>query len=212
MLNDIKLIAQSAIRIVNEGGKVIYFDPYELGDDYKNDADYIFITHTHYDHLSLEDLIKIKREDTIIIGPNDIVDKVSNLFDIQNIIFVEPNKTYKCDDINFETVPAYNIDKLFHKKEYNLVGYIATIDGIRVYVAGDTDNIPEIRNISCDVACVPIGGTYTMDKTEASKLIRSIKPKVAIPIHYKTIVGSVEDAYDFKEELSDIVDVKILME
>lgn len=212
MIDDIKLIAQSAIRIVNRDGKVIYFDPYELGNDYSNDADYIFVTHTHYDHLSLEDLIKIKKEDTIIIGPNDILDKISNLFDINNIIFVEPNNTYKFDDIKFETVPAYNIDKSFHKKEYNWVGYIVTIDGIRVYVAGDTDNIPEIRNIGCDVACLPIGGTYTMDKTEASELIRSIKPKVAIPIHYKTIVGSVNDAYDFKKELSDIVDVKILME
>ena len=212
MLNDIKLIAQSALRIVSKDGKVFYFDPYELGNNYKNDADYIFITHTHYDHLSIEDIIKIKKDNTIIIGPNDMLDKIRNMFSINDIILVKPNNTYNLFDIKFETVPSYNIDKTFHKKEYNWVGYIVTIDDIRIYVAGDTDNVPEIRNINCDIACVPIGGTYTMEKTEASELIRSIKPKLAIPIHYKTIVGTVEDAYDFKAELENDVDVKILME
>lgn len=212
MLNNIELIAQSALRIIDKNGKVIYFDPFELGDKYSRDADYIFITHTHYDHLSLEDIIKIKKDDTIIIGPNDILNKVKDMFEINNIFLVEPNNSYDCEGIIFDTVPSYNLDKSFHKKEYNWVGYIVTIDDIRVYIAGDTDNLLELRNIKCDVACVPVGGTYTMDRLEASELIKSIKPKLAIPIHYKTIVGSVEDAYYFKEELDGIVDVKILME
>ena len=211
MLNNIELLAQSALRIIDNKGKVIYFDPFELGDKYSKDADYIFITHTHYDHLSLADLIKIKKGDTIIIGPYDILNDVKDMFERKNIFLVVPNKSYDCEGIIFDTVPAYNLDKSFHKKEYNWVGYIVTIDDVRIYVAGDTDNLLELRNIKCDVACVPVGGTYTMDRIEASELIKSIKPNLAIPIHYKTIVGSVEDAYYFKEELDEIVDVKILM-
>lgn len=212
MFNDIKLIAQSAIRIVTNDNKIIYFDPYELGNTFNNDADYIFITHTHYDHLSLEDILKIKKDDTTIIGPKDILDKVNGLFNIDRIMLVIPNENYKCDYIAFETVPSYNINKSFHKKEFNWVGYVATIDEIKIYVAGDTDNIPDVHNINCDIACVPIGGTYTMDRDEAVELVRIIKPKIAIPIHYKTIVGTVNDAYYFKNKLEDIVDVKILME
>ena len=212
MFNDIRLIAQSAIRIVTNDNKIIYFDPYELGNTFSNDADYIFITHTHYDHLSVEDILKIKKDSTTIIGPKDIFDKVNGLFNIDKIMLVIPNENYKCDDIVFETVPSYNINKSFHKKEFNWVGYVATIDEIKIYVAGDTDNIPDVHNINCDIACVPIGGTYTMDRDEAVELVRIIKPKIAIPIHYKTIVGTVNDAYYFKNKLEDIVDVKILME
>lgn len=212
MFNDIRLIAQSAIRIVTNDNKIIYFDPYELGNTFSNDADYIFITHTHYDHLSVEDILKIKKDSTIIIGPKDIFDKVNDLFNIDMIMLVNPNNNYKCDGIVFDTVPSYNINKSFHKKEFDWVGYIASIDGIKIYVAGDTDNISDIQNIKCDVACVPVGGIYTMDREEAVELIKCIKPKVAIPIHYKTIVGTVEDAYYFKNKLDGIVDVKILME
>lgn len=211
MLNNITLKEQSSLRI-NYNNIIIYFDPYLLHNEYNHDADYIFITHSHYDHFSKNDILSIKNNKTKIIIPADLKDEVSNLgFIKENILLINPNEKYKVDNINFSTVPAYNINKNFHKKEYNWVGYIINLDKI-IYFAGDTDNIPEIRNIKCDIACVPIGGTYTMNKLEAVELIKIIKPNITIPMHYKTIVGTVNDAYDFKKMLENISDVEILME
>ena len=208
MIEKIKLISQSAIRI--ESNKIIYFDPFKLTNEYKEDADYIFITHSHYDHFSKEDILKIKKDTSKIIVPSDLYEECMNM-NFSEIFVVEPNKEYNIDNIYFKTVPAYNINKDFHKKEYNWVGYIINIDNYNLYIAGDTDNIPEIRNIKCDIAFVPVGGTYTMDYKEAVELIKEMKPSLAVPIHYKTIVGSVEDAYKFREGLDGFVEVKILM-
>ena len=212
MMEKISLIVHSAIRIKSNDGKIIYFDPFRLEDNYKNDADYIFITHSHWDHFSPEDILKIKKDTTKIISPNDIEEKIRKLgFNQKDILYVIPNEDYLIDDINFSTMPAYNLDKDFHKKEYNWVGYIINIDNKKMYIAGDTDNIPEAKNIKCDIAFVPVGGTYTMTFKEAADLVKAIKPEIAIPIHYKSVVGTLEDAYNFKDLLKDIVDVKILM-
>lgn len=212
MLENIEVIAQSAIRIKNQENKFIYFDPFKLDEKYKNDADYIFITHQHFDHFSPEDILKIKKEKTKIIAPKDLKIEIENLdFEKESVLLVEPSKEYSIDEIRFSTVPAYNINKNFHKREFNWVGYIVEIDNEKVYVAGDTDNTEEARNVICDIACVPIGGTYTMTHKEAVDLILAIKPKVAIPIHYKTIVGTEEDAQKFKQLLQEDVEVKILM-
>ena len=209
MLENIKLIAQSAIRIENSEGKVIYFDPFRL-DDVSNDADIIFITHPHYDHFSKEDINKIKKDNTKIVVTKDITRELENM-GFNNILSVDPNKEYKIDDINFKTIPAYNIDKTFHKKEYNWVGYIVNINNQVIYVAGDTDNTVEAREVTCDIAFVPIGGTYTMNVEEAAELIKTINPKVVVPTHYETIVGSIKDAYDFQNKLKNNIKVKILM-
>ena len=208
MIDNIELIAQSALRIETEN-EIIYFDPFKLDNRYKNDADYIFITHSHYDHFSPEDIKKIVNENTNIVITSDLKEKVEEL-GISNILVVEPDNEYELNDIKFETVVAYNSNKPYHKKEYNWVGYIITLDNEKIYVAGDTDNIDEINNVICDIACVPIGGTYTMNYSEAANLVNSIDPKYAIPIHYKTVVGSYDDAIKFKE-LVDGAEVRILM-
>ena len=210
MISNFILKEQSSLRI-NYNNYIIYFDPYLLNNEYSHDADYIFITHSHYDHFSKNDIINIKNEKTKIIIPFELENEISNLgFIKDNVLLVKPSENYKVDNINFSTVPAYNINKNFHKKEYNWVGYIINLDKI-IYFAGDTDNIPEIRNIKCDIASVPIGGIYTMDVVEAADLIKNIKPSITIPMHYKTIVGTVEDAYKFKDMLEDITNVEILM-
>ncbi len=212
MIENIELIAQSAIRIKNQDNKVIYFDPFKLGVNYNNDADLIYITHSHFDHFSPEDILKIKKEETKIIAPEDLREQIEKIgFDESNVLLVKPNNKYNIEDIEFCTIPAYNINKDFHKKEFNWVGYIVNIDGERIYVAGDTDNTEEARNVKCDIACIPIGGTYTMTYEEAADLINTIYPKVAIPTHYKTIVGSVQDAQEFKEKIAENIEVKILM-
>jgi len=205
MIDNIELFAQSALKI-KWHNKNIYFDPFKINNNY-NDADYIFITHSHYDHFSLEDILKVKNDNTKIIVTSDLIDKVKGIF--KEIITVLPNKDYIVDDINFKTTYAYNINKQFHKKEYGWVGYILNLDDV-IYVAGDTDFVSELEDIECDIACVPIGGTYTMDKYEASNLIKTIKPKYVIPIHYETIVGSKMDALEFKDILKNVTIVKII--
>ena len=212
MIDNIELIAQSAIRIKKQDNKVIYFDPFKLGNEYQNDADYIFVTHSHFDHFSPEDILKIKKEETKVIATEDLKTEIEKIgFNESNVLLVKPDNKYKIDEIEFSTIPAYNINKDFHKKEFNWVGYIVNIDGERVYVAGDTDNTEEARNVKCDIACIPIGGTYTMTYEEATDLINTIRPKVAIPTHYKTIVGTVQDAQKFREKIAENIEVKILM-
>ena len=208
MLEKIRLINQSALKINSDN--IIYFDPFKIDENY-NDSDYIFITHSHYDHFSKEDILKIKKNSTKIIVTSDLYEECKKMGFFE-VIVVDQNKEYTIDNISFRTVPAYNINKDFHKKEYNWVGYIINIDNSILYVAGDTDNIPEIKNINCDIAFVPVGGTYTMDYKEASELIKEMRPRLAVPIHYKTVVGTTEDAYNFKKALEGIVEVKILME
>ena len=187
-------------------GIIIYFDPFRINEE-KHDADLILITHDHYDHYSPEDIKKVIKKDTIIVAPKTI----NELNNKENITFVEPNQTYNINGYKIDTIPAYNISKHFHPKENNWIGYIIEIDGLKYYVAGDTDITPENRQIKCDVALIPIGGTYTMDYKEASELINIIKPKIAIPTHYGSIVGDITDGEKFKKLIDNTIDVQILI-
>ena len=209
---NIELIAQNAIKINTENGKVIYIDPFKL-EETLNNADLIFITHAHYDHFSPEDIAKIKKDDTKIVVTKDLVEKAIQCgFSENNILKVLPNTEYSFARFVFKTVPAYSTNKEFHKREYDWVSYIVEIDNDIVYVAGDTDITDEALDVKCDIAMVPVGGTYTMNAEEAAKLVEHINPsKFAIPTHYQTVVGSVEDAKRFKELLEEKVEVKILM-
>lgn len=199
MANNIELLGHASIKIDK-----IYFDPFQLNQQY-NDADYIFITHSHYDHYSEEDILKVKNDDTRIIVTKDLYDKARGLFDEDKVIIIESDKKYSIGKVNFETVPAYNPNKKFHPKENEWVGYVLEYNNVRYYIAGDTDITEENKKIACDVAFIPVGGTYTMDYKEAAELINIIKPKVAIPIHYGSIVGTKEDAINFE----NLIDKKI---
>ena len=210
MLENIKCLGHSTIKMISDN-KVIYFDPYNIKLEYK-DADIIFITHSHYDHFSEDDINKIKKENTKIVITKDIYDNVLKLgFLKDNIIVVTPNNNYQIDNINFNTIPAYNIDKSFHPKNNNWVGYIFNINNYKYYIAGDTDITEENKKVICDVAFLPIGGVYTMDYKEASILANIIEPRIVVPIHYGTIVGNIEDAYKFKELLNDNIRCEIMI-
>ena len=200
----IEINCHSSIKIMK--GIIIYFDPFRINEE-KHDADLILITHDHYDHYSPEDIKKVIKKDTIIVAPKTINELNNN----ENITFVEPNQTYNINGYKIDTIPAYNISKHFHPKENNWIGYIIEIDGLKYYVAGDTDITPENRQIKCDVALIPIGGTYTMDYKEASELINIIKPKIAIPTHYGSIVGDITDGEKFKKLIDNTIDVQILI-
>lgn len=195
----ISINTQSSIKIT--GNKIIYFDPYQIKEEL-HDADYIFITHDHYDHYDIDSINKIKNDNTKFIIPEVI--------DIDGLK-VLPNKEYKIDDIYFKTIPSYNIDKSFHPKDRNYVGYIINIENVTYYIAGDTDITEENKKVKCDIALVPIGGTYTMDYKEAANLINEIKPTIAIPTHYGSIVGSKEDGEKFRELLNEKIKCDLLI-
>lgn len=209
MLENIEVLYHSSIRINKE--KTIYIDPFKIDRNY-NDADIVFITHDHYDHYSEEDIDKVINENTIIIIPEELLTKLLRKGINKNaVITVESNKEYMVQGIKFETIPAYNTNKTFHPKENDWVGYIITLDGIRYYIAGDTDITEENRKVKCDVAFVPVGGTYTMDFKEAAQLINEIQPKIAVPIHYGSVVGTKQDATDFIKLLHPSIKGIILM-
>ncbi len=209
MLENITCLGHSSIKIINND-QIIYIDPYKIN-NYYADADIIFITHNHYDHYSKEDIIKIKQDSTKIIITKDLLQETLDLGFIEsNIITVEPSKTYKIENLMFQTIPAYNVNKIFHPKENNWVGYIIEINKIKYYIAGDTDITEENQKVICDVAFLPIGGTYTMTKEEAATLANHIKPKVVVPIHYGIIVGTKQDAIEFKNLLNSSIKCEIM--
>ena len=195
MLEDIEVLYHSCIRMNKE--KMIYIDPYHIEKNY-NDADMIFITHDHYDHYSEEDIDKVRKNNTIFIVPENLLNKlIKKGINDENIITLDPGDAENIDGIKVEAIHSYNIDKPFHPKENNWLGYVIEIDGVRYYIAGDTDITEENKKVKCDVAFVPVGGTYTMNFSEAAQLINIIKPKIAVPIHYGSVVGTKQDATDF---------------
>lgn len=209
MLENVEVLCHSSIKINKE--KVIYIDPFKIEKNY-NDADIVFITHDHYDHYSEEDIDKVINENTIIIIPEELLTKLLRKGINKNaIITVEPNEKYMVQGIKFETILAYNTNKTFHPKENGWVGYSITLDDIRYYIAGDTDITEENRKVKCDVAFVPVGGTYTIDFKEAAQLINEIQPKIAVPIHYGSVVGTKRDATDFIKLLNPSIKGIILM-
>ena len=210
MINTIDVFTQNSIRIRDER-KTIYIDPFKM-QEVHHDADLIFITHDHFDHFSPEDIGKVSKSGTVLIVPEKMKTKaaeVSNL--VGRIETVRPNESYTIEGISFDTVRAYNNLKPFHPKSANWVGYIIESGGKRVYIAGDTDATKDAREVKCDVALVPVGGTYTMDAKKAAELINTIKPEVAIPVHYGGIVGKAEDAETFKAHVKPPVEVQIKM-
>jgi L-ascorbate metabolism protein UlaG (beta-lactamase superfamily) len=184
--------------------KVIYIDPYKISS--KSKADLILITHDHYDHFSLEDIQKISKKSTIIIAPHSFKDSLKDY----NVQLMEPEESIVVEDIKIESLYAYNIDKEFHKKSTNNLGYILTIDKTRIYHAGDTDLIPEMNHVDVNIAFLPISGKYVMDAEEAAHAANIIEPEVVIPMHYGSIIGSQQDAESFKRLVDPEIKVLIL--
>ena len=196
MLENLEVLCHSSIRIT--GSKTIYVDPFRIKENYK-DADYIFCTHSHYDHFSKEDIEKLLTDTTRIITVESSKEDAIEIVGNERVIIVKPDNEYDIDGLSFKTTYSYNINKKFHPRENEWVGFIINLDENKYYVAGDTDNIPEIQNIKCDVALIPIGGTYTMTVEEAAELANVIASKYVVPTHYGEIVGEKTDGDKFSE-------------
>lgn len=203
--DQIQVNTQSSIRI--EGSKTVYFDPFQI-QTASHDADVIFITHAHQDHFDPDSIEKIRKPDTIFVAPASMEKKLEGVAAKEQLHFLRPGETAGINELTVAAVPAYNKRKPFHPRRNAWLGYLLDMDGTKYYVSGDTDAVKEIETVSCDVALVPIGGTFTMTAKEAAGLINQIKPAVAIPTHYGSIVGKPEDAEEFRK----LVDPEIQVE
>ncbi len=203
MVKDIHWLGHDTFKIVGE--KTIYTDPFKIKK--KDTADIIMITHEHFDHCSPEDVKKLQGSNTVIVATADCVKKLSG-----KIKIVKPNDRLNIGGIDIEAVPSYNTNKSFHPRANGWVGYIFTVKGQKIYIAGDTDYIPEMKDFKVDIALLPVSGTYVMTADEAIKAALAIKPKIVIPMHYGSIVGSKDDAKRFAEGLKGKVEVVILEE
>lgn len=202
LVEDLHWLGHDCFRLDRPEGP-IYFDPYEIGEGPA--AALIFISHDHFDHNSPDDLAKVSGPDTIVITEKDSAAKVSG-----DVRVLGLGESLEVGGVTVDAVPAYNLGKEFHPKSNGWLGFIVTVDGVRIYHAGDTDYIPEMEVLRVDLALLPVSGTYVMDASEAVQAALVIGPKMAIPMHYGAIVGDENDAKKFAKGLEGMMAVRIL--
>ena len=183
--------------------QTLVFDPYQVADP--KAADLILVTHPHYDHCSPADIDKVRHSKSVIVTEAESAGKLRG-----DVRVMTPGDRIQVGPIAVEAVPAYNLGKKFHPRAKNWLGFIVTLDETRIYHAGDTDLIPEMEGLTCDIALLPVSGTYVMTAAEAVAAARRIRPRVAIPMHYDTLVGSRADAEKFRDGLAGFCEVVIL--
>lgn len=205
MVSNIHWLGHDSFRIKGDG-LVIYIDPWQIEDGPK--ADLILITHDHRDHCSPADVAKVQKKDSVIVTVAAAAAKLSGQIQV-----VKPGDELRVKGIPISAVPAYNVNKFrspgvpFHPRESGYVGFVVTVEGQRIYHAGDTDCIPEMGSINADIALLPVSGTYVMTADEAVEAAAIIKPQIAIPMHIGRGIGSLADAERFKEKASVPVEI-----
>jgi L-ascorbate metabolism protein UlaG (beta-lactamase superfamily) len=169
------------------GGMVVYTDPFKV--PARHDADLVLISHEHFDHCAPEDVAAVSKPGTVVVAAASCRDQLAS-----DARLVQPGDRLEVAGVSIEVVPAYNKDKHFHPRDAGHVGFVFTLDGVRVYFAGDTDLIPEMTDIRADVALLPVSGTYVMTADEAVQAARDVGAEVTIPMHYGDIIGTARDA------------------
>ena len=213
-LDNVRVFTQSAIRIQSKDGVVIYLDPFSLTDaEAAHDADYVFITHAHFDHFSPEDIARVAGDHTELVAPASMGAEVARVADeigATAVHLLQAGGRLELPGVAVEAVPAYNVEPErleMHPQTNGWLGYVLTVDGVRYYAAGDTDQNPDNEQVACDVALVPIGGTYTCDPHQAAAFVNALHPKVVVPIHYGSIVGVPENFDEFASEVAAEIEV-----
>lgn len=211
-LDNVRVFTQSAIRIQGARGTVVYLDPFSLTDaEAAHDADYVLITHAHYDHLSPDDYARVASEGTVLVAPASMAGDVEGLPAAERRL-VAADERLELPGLSVEAVPAYNVEPErlgMHPKANGWLGYVISLDDepTRYYVSGDTDQNPDNEAVSCDVALVPIGGTYTCDPLQAAAFVNALRPRAVVPTHYGSIVGTYADFDAFAAEVDPAIDV-----
>jgi L-ascorbate metabolism protein UlaG (beta-lactamase superfamily) len=185
LLQGVTWLGHASFRIVD--GSVVYIDPWKLSGGPR--ADVILVTHGHHDHLSVDDIALISGPETIVLCPPDCLAELV----ASRAQAVRPGDALQVAGVKVQVVPAYNTDKPNHPRSAGHVGYVVEIGGRRIYHAGDTDVIPEMSEVVCDVALLPMGGTYTMNAEQAAQAAETIDPQVVVPMHWGRLVGTEKD-------------------
>lgn len=192
---EIQWIHHASFRLASDDC-VVYIDPWKLSSA-RADADVVFVSHNHFDHLSADDVAAVSGNSTVVVGPPDTVQQLPAGRTL------EPGQRLELAGATLEGIPAYNVDKNFHPRANGWLGVVIEMGGVRVYYAGDTDHIPEMSQLSeIELALLPVGGTYTMTAAEAVEACRTIGSKRALPYHWGDIVGSETDARAFVDAAS----------
>jgi L-ascorbate metabolism protein UlaG (beta-lactamase superfamily) len=198
MLENVHWLGHDSFRL--DGSVTVYIDPWKLPAG-QPPAGVILVTHDHFDHLSVDDVAKIAGPDTVVAGPASVTEQIRGL----ETVTVAAGDSVEVRGLGVLVVPAYNLDKFrapgrpYHPREAGHVGYVVTLDGVRYYHAGDTDAVPEMAEVRCDVAFLPVGGTFTMTWEEAAGACDLLETAAAVPMHYADIVGGVADAERFRD-------------
>lgn len=180
------------------GTKRVYIDPFQIDPRDKPMADYLLVTHSHYDHLSIADDEHVVNRETTIICAADCAEKLGKLH-AKQVKALKPGESYEDEHIRVEAVRAYNPEKPFHPKANDWLGFVVTLDKVTFYHSGDSDVIPEMEDVECNLAMLPVSGTYVMTAEEAVRAAAMIEAEVAIPMHWGNLVGTREDALRFKK-------------
>ena len=197
LLDRLHWLGHASFRL--DGPPVIYFDPWRLQGTLPQ-ADIILVSHEHSDHCSPQDVERVRGPGTVVVASPAVARKLRGELHV-----LRPGERMTVGEAEIEAVPAYNVNKFrspgvpFHPRESEHTGFVVTVGGERIYFAGDTDHIPEMAEVRCDVVLLPIGGTYTMDAEEAARAAADIGPKVVVPMHWGAgVVGTRADVDRFR--------------
>jgi L-ascorbate metabolism protein UlaG (beta-lactamase superfamily) len=207
MLTNLHWLGHASFRL--DASRIVYFDPWKLPKDSRK-AEIIFISHGHFDHFSKDDVALLSTKETVIVTDESVGKQLEGKLVCKEIKALKPGDTLEVLGVKVQAVSSYNLNKEFHPKADGKLGFIVTIDEISIYHSGDTDYIPEMKDYACDIALLPVSGTYVMTADEAANAALTIKPKAAIPMHYGDIVGSNSDAERFRDLLKGKIEVRIL--
>lgn len=202
---EIYWLKHAGFKIKTKDG-VLYIDPFQLTGEQEK-ADVLLLSHSHPDHLDEASVHSVAKPETVVFCSQDCKEPIEKLTKVEAIHPLAPNEEKIFGHLKIETLPAYNIDKPFHPKENDWLGFIIEIEGTRIYFAGDTDVLEELEGIKCDIGLFPVAGIYAMTAEEAAGLANKIQPKVvSIPMHWGTLVddqnrkvGTLDDAKKFCE-------------